>query len=62
MKILPALDIAQVNTMPFQCFSSTAYLLSPKLVHFHVTLPNSTKHEAHLAEQIEVLWKRLRQC
>ena len=62
MKIVPALDIARVNTTPFQCFSRTAYLLSPKLVHFHVTLPNLTKHEVDLAKQIEVLGKRLRQC
>jgi hypothetical protein len=62
MNILPALDIAQVNMMPFQCFSSTAYLLSLKLVYFCVTLLNLMKDEVHLAKQIEVLGKWLWQC
>ena len=59
MKVPPVLEISRVNSLLFQGFSSTAYLFCPEFVHFRVTPPNLTQHEAHLAKQVKVFWKRL---
>jgi hypothetical protein len=55
MKVLPAFEIRRDNTTHLKGLNDTGYLFGPELVQFHVTLPNVSYHQVHLAEQGLVL-------